>query len=224
MKFLWLKSKIEIKDKLLLYYILSLLFFVLFIFINIKVIKYFEVEDYSRIIGLNSMKKQDILFTTLQLLSYIMVIYFSIKMYINGITKNIEYVMIRISKKRWIIYEMINCSIYVICMRTFLNIILCTCFIFFNANITINSIIVLYLKDIFFYLNLSLLIILALNLACLVSNLKLLSIIPLVIILITMQIDFTNSSVIYMIIFFMILTLTNIVIFSPSKIYNNYKK
>lgn len=222
MKYVFLKNKIEIKNNILKYYIILLILLFTYVIINNNVIKYFNLERFSSILGLESIKNAYFLDILIKITSYLVIVHLIVKVFTENTLKTIQYIMLRLDNRKWITYEIINFSIYVIDIRLIYNLLLYVLFAIFGANIEFSYFIIIMVKDIMFYNVILLLVILLLNLFSLNGYNKLLSLIPFFIILITFFMNIKNISLYLLLIFIIILTVTNVKLFIPCRFYTEY--
>ena len=222
MKYLFLKNKFKFKDNILKFYLIQLLFIFTYIFINGSAITYFDLEQYSYILGLGNIKDANIFYVIAKVMTYLIIIYLIVKMFIDSINNTIEYIMIRVNKKKWLLLEIINFIFYVAVMRIILNIEIILCFVLFESNIKLTSYLYMLLIDLLFNICLLLLVILSLNLFSLKNGKNLLGLIPIFIIFLSLFKNLSTIPFYIYIIFSLILIIVNIKLFSPSKFYNKY--
>lgn len=222
MKYLFLKNKFKFKDNILKFYLIQLLFIFTYIFINGSAITYFDLEQYSYILGLGNIKDANIFYVIAKVMTYLIIIYLIVKMFIDSINNTIEYIMIRVNKKKWLLLEIINFIFYVAMMRIILNIEIILCFVLFESNIKLTSYLYLLLIDLLFNICLLLLVILSLNLFSLKNGKNLLGLIPIFVIFLSLFKNLSTIPFYIYIIFSLILIIVNIKLFSPSKFYNKY--
>lgn len=222
MKYLFLKNKFKFKDNILKFYLIQLLFIFTYIFINGSAITYFDLEQYSYILGLGNIKDANIFYVIAKVMTYLIIIYLIVKMFIDSINNTIEYIMIRANKKKWLLLEIINFIFYVAVMRIILNIEIILCFVLFESNIKLTSYLYMLLIDLLFNICLLLLVILSLNLFSLKNGKNLLGLIPIFIIFLSLFKNLSTIPFYIYIIFSLILIIVNIKLFSPSKFYNKY--
>lgn len=222
MKYLFLKNKFKFKDNILKFYLIQLLFIFTYIFINGSAITYFDLEQYSYILGLGNIKDANIFYVIAKVMTYLIIIYLIVKMFIDSINNTIEYIMIRANKKKWLLLEIINFIFYVAVMRIILNIEIILCFVLFESNIKLTSYLYMLLIDLLFNICLLLLVILSLNLFSLKNGKNLLGLIPIFIIFLSLFKNLSTIPFYIYIIFSLILIVVNIKLFSPSKFYNKY--
>ena len=222
MKYLFLKNKIEIKDKILKYYIIQLILLFAYVIINNNVIKYFDLKNFSSMLGLESIKDAYFLDILIKITSYLVIAHLIVKIFTENMLKTIQYIMLRLDNKKWIIYEIFNFSVYVIVMRIVYNLFLYIMFVIFDANIDIATFIIVMAKDIMFYVVILLLVISLLNLFSLNGYNKILSLIPFILILFTFFISIRNISSYILLIFIIVLTVINVKIFVPCRFYTEY--
>ena len=222
MKYLFLKNKLKFKDNILKFYLIQLLFIFTYIFINGSAITYFDLDQYSYILGLGNIRDANIFYVITKVMTYLIIIYVIVKMFIDSINNTIEYIMIRANKKKWLLLEIINFIFYVAMMRIILNIEMILCFVLFESNIKLTSYLYMLLIDLLFNICLLLLVILSLNLFSLKNGKNLLGLIPIFIIFLSLFKNLSTIPLYIYIIFSLILIIVNIKLFSPSKFYNKY--
>ena len=222
MKYLFLKNKLKFKDNILKFYLIQLLFIFTYIFINGSAITYFDLDQYSYILGLGNIRDANIFYVITKVMTYLIIIYVIVKMFIDSINNTIEYIMIRANKKKWLLLEIINFIFYVAVMRIILNIEMILCFVLFESNIKLTSYLYMLLIDLLFNICLLLLVILSLNLFSLKNGKNLLGLIPIFIIFLSLFKNLSTIPFYIYIIFSLILIIVNIKLFSPSKFYNKY--
>ena len=222
MKYLFLKNKLKFKDNILKFYLIQLLFIFTYIFINGSAITYFDLDQYSYILGLGNIRDANIFYVITKVMTYLIIIYLIVKMFIDSINNTIEYIMIRANKKKWLLLEIINFIFYVAVMRIILNIEMILCFVLFESNIKLTSYLYMLLIDLLFNICLLLLVILSLNLFSLKNGKNLLGLIPIFIIFLSLFKNLSTIPFYIYIIFSLILIIVNIKLFSPSKFYNKY--
>ena len=222
MKYLFLKNKLKFKDNILKFYLIQLLFIFTYIFINGSAITYFDLDQYSYILGLVNIIDANIFYVITKVMTYLIIIYLIVKMFIDSINNTIEYIMIRANTKKWLLLEIINFIFYVAVMRIILNIEMILCFVLFESNIKLTSYLYMLLIDLLFNICLLLLVILSLNLFSLKNGKNLLGLIPIFIIFLSLFKNLSTIPFYIYIIFSLILIIVNIKLFSPSKFYNKY--
>lgn len=222
MKYLFLKNKLKFKDNILKFYLIQLLFIFTYIFINGSAITYFDLDQYSYILGLGNIRDANIFYVITKVMTYLIIIYLIVKMFIDSINNTIEYIMIRANTKKWLLLEIINFIFYVAVMRIILNIEMILCFVLFESNIKLTSYLYMLLIDLLFNICLLLLVILSLNLFSLKNGKNLLGLIPIFIIFLSLFKNLSTIPFYIYIIFSLILIIVNIKLFSPSKFYNKY--
>lgn len=222
MKYLFLKNKIQFKSSILKFYLMQLLFIFIYILTNGSAIAYFDLEKYSYILGLGSINGANIFDILIKIITYLIIIYLIVKVFVDSINNTMEYIMIRINKNRWIFLEIINFIFYIVMMRVILNLITFSCFSLFGSNIEFTSYIYVMAIDLFFTINMLLLITLSLNLLCLENGKNLSAFIPIFIIFASLFKNSFNISFSFYIISVIILIIINVRLFSPTKFYNRY--
>lgn len=222
MKYLLLRNKIEIKRHILKYYVLQIILLLTYLIINKSSIQHSELKDYSAILGLNSINKSYIMYTLIKITSYLVIFHLTVKVFAESILKNIQYIMLRLNNKKWILYEMINFIIYITLMRVIYNIILVVSFKILGVNISFFNYLILFLKDLFFSIDLLLLTILSLNLYSYSRKKQLLTVVPIAIIIISLFLELTKFFVVEFIGIAILLIILNILLFLPSKFYTKY--
>ena len=212
----------QFKGGILKFYLMQLLFILVYIFTNGSAIAYFDLERYSYILGLGSINGANIFDILIKVMTYLIIIYLIVKVFVDSINNTIEYIMIRINKKRWMLLEITNFIFYTIIMRVILNLVILSCFVLFDSSIEFTSYIYMMAIDLMFTINMLLLVILSLNLFSLDNGKNLLSLIPIVIIFASLFKNLSNISFSTYIISIFILIIINIKLFSPSKFYDTY--
>ncbi len=224
MKYLFLKNKMQFKSSILKFYLMQLLFIFTYIFINGSAIAYFDLKRYSYILGLGSINEANIFDILIKAMTYLITIYLIVKVFVDSINNTIEYIMIRINKKKWMLLEITNFIFYIFIMRVILNLVVLSCFVLFESSIEFTSYIYIMAIDLMFTINMLLLVILSLNLFSLNNSKKLLSLIPIFIIFASLFKNLSTISFSVYIISIFILIIINIKLFLPSKFYDTYCK
>lgn len=224
MKYLFLKNKMELKKNIMRFYLIQVFILFLYLLLNGSVVSTFNFVQYAAILGLERIKGSYILNVILKITTYLSLIYIIIKIFVDSMLKTIEYIMLRIDSKKWILYEMLNFIFYIIIMRLFYNLLLFILFLIFKSEISCSNFIYLMTKDMLFFIILSLLLILFLNLFALKRNKKIVSIIPLFFLISSLFVNIYEVSFVILIIYFLILFILNIFLFKPSRFYDEYCK
>lgn len=222
MKYIFLKNTIKSKKNLIKFFLMQLFFIITYTAINGSTIIFLELNDYISFLGLGSINESNIFYILIKIIGYLIIIYSIIKVFTDNIVSSIEYIMLRSNNKKFILLEILNLVIYVLIMRTIINTTVATCFIIFNSSISYTDYFYVYLKDILFFINLSLIITSILNTLSLEGFKKYLTIFPLLLIATTIYINLYDISIYIYLIFLIILTTINLVTFIPSRFYDTY--
>lgn len=222
MKYIFLKNTIKINTNLMKFFLMQVLFTIIYLCINGNTITFLEVDDYICYLGLGSIYRVNIFYTLIKIISYLIIIYFIIKTFVDNIKSSIEYIMLRSNSKKFVLLEWLNFIFYIFSMRTIINIIVVILFIVFNSNISYINYLYIYLKDILFFTNLSLIMTLILNLLSLERLKKYLTIFPVLLIVTTIFINLYNIPICIYLISLLILIIINLITFIPSRFYSKY--
>lgn len=222
MKYIFLKNAIKSKKNLIKIFLMQLFLIITYIAINGSAIIFLELSDYISFLGLGSINGATIFYALIKVIGYLIIIYAIIKVFTDNIVSSIEYIMLRSNNKKFILLEILNLVIYVLIMRTIINTTLAICFTIFNSSIPYTDYFYVYLKDILFFLNLSLITTSILNILSLEGFKKYLTIFPLLLIATTIYINLYDISIYIYLIFLIILTTINLVTFIPSRFYDTY--
>lgn len=222
MKYIFLKNTIKINTNLMKFFLMQVLFTIIYLCINGSTITFLEVDDYICYLGLGSIYRVNIFYTLIKIISYLIIIYFIIKTFVDNIKSSIEYIMLRSNRKKFVLLEWLNFIFYIFSMRTIINIIVVILFIVFNSNISYINYLYIYLKDILFFTNLSLIMTLILNLLSLERLKKYLTIFPILLIVTTIFINLYNIPICIYLISLLILIIINLITFIPSRFYSKY--
>lgn len=222
MKYIFLKNAIKSKKNLIKIFLMQLFLIITYIAINGSTIIFLELSDYISFLGLGSINGATIFYALIKVIGYLIIIYAIIKVFTDNIVSSIEYIMLRSNNKKFILLEILNLVIYVLIMRTIINTIVAICFTIFNSSIPYTDYFYVYLKDILFFLNLSLITTSILNILSLEGFKKYLTIFPLLLIATTIYINLYDISIYIYLIFLIILTAINLVTFIPSRFYDTY--
>lgn len=222
MKYIFLKNTIKINTNLMKFFLMQVLFTIIYLCINGSTITFLEVDDYICYLGLGSIYRVNIFYTLIKIISYLIIIYFTIKTFVDNIKSSIEYIMLRSNSKKFVLLEWLNFIFYIFSMRTIINIIVVILFIVFNSNISYINYLYIYLKDILFFTNLSLIMTLILNLLSLERLKKYLTIFPVLLIVTTIFINLYNIPICIYLISLLILIIINLITFIPSRFYSKY--
>lgn len=222
MKYIFLKNTIKINTNLMKFFLMQVLFTIIYLCINGSTITFLEVDDYICYLGLGSIYRVNIFYTLIKIISYLIIIYFIIKTFVDNIKSSIEYIMLRSNRKKFVLLEWLNFIFYIFSMRTIINIIVVILFIVFNSNISYINYLYIYLKDILFFTNLSLIMTLILNLLSLERLKKYLTIFPVLLIVTTIFINLYNIPICIYLISLLILIIINLISFIPSRFYSKY--
>ena len=222
MKYIFLKNTIKINTNLMKFFLMQVLFTIIYLCINGSTITFLEVDDYICYLGLGSIYRVNIFYTLIKIISYLIIIYFIIKTFVDNIKSSIEYIMLRSNSKKFVLLEWLNFIFYIFSMRTIINIIVVILFIVFNSNISYINYLYIYLKDILFFTNLSLIMTLILNLLSLERLKKYLTIFPVLLIVTTILINLYNIPICIYLISLLILIIINLITFIPSRFYSKY--
>lgn len=222
MKYIFLKNTIKINTNLMKFFLMQVLFTIIYLCINESTITFLEVDDYICYLGLGSIYRVNIFYTLIKIISYLIIIYFIIKTFVDNIKSSIEYIMLRSNSKKFVLLEWLNFIFYIFSMRTIINIIVVILFIVFNSNISYINYLYIYLKDILFFTNLSLIMTLILNLLSLERLKKYLTIFPVLLIVTTIFINLYNIPICIYLISLLILIIINLISFIPSRFYSKY--
>lgn len=222
MKYIFLKNTIKINTNLMKFFLMQVLFTIIYLCINGSTITFLEVDDYIGYLGLGSIYRVNIFYTLIKIISYLIIIYFIIKTFVDNIKSSIEYIMLRSNRKKFVLLEWLNFIFYIFSMRTIINIIVVILFIVFNSNISYINYLYIYLKDILFFTNLSLIMTLILNLLSLERLKKYLTIFPILLIVTTIFINLYNIPICIYLISLLILIIINLITFIPSRFYSKY--
>lgn len=222
MKYIFLKNTIKINTNLMKFFLMQVLFTIIYLCINGSTITFLEVDDYICYLGLGSIYRVNIFYTLIKIISYLIIIYFIIKTFVDNIKSSIEYIMLRSNRKKFVLLEWLNFIFYIFSMRTIINIIVVILFIVFNSNISYINYLYIYLKDILFFTNLSLIMTLILNLLSLERLKKYLAIFPILLIVTTIFINLYNIPICIYLISLLILIIINLITFIPSRFYSKY--
>lgn len=222
MKYIFLKNTIKINTNLMKFFLMQVLFTIIYLCINGSTITFLEVDDYICYLGLGSIYRVNIFYTLIKIISYLIIIYFIIKTFVDNIKSSIEYIMLRSNRKKFVLLEWLNFIFYIFSMRTIINIIVVILFIVFNSNISYINYLYIYLKDILFFTNLSLIMTLILNLLSLERLKKYLTIFPILLIVTTIFINLYNIPICIYLISLLILIIINLISFIPSRFYSKY--
>lgn len=222
MKYIFLKNTIKINTNLMKFFLMQVLFTIIYLCINGSTITFLEVDDYICYLGLGSIYRVNIFYTLIKIISYLIIIYFIIKTFVDNIKSSIEYIMLRSNSKKFVLLEWLNFIFYIFSMRTIINIIVVILFIVFNSNISYINYLYIYLKDILFFTNLSLIMTLILNLLSLERLKKYLTIFPVLLIITTIFINLYNIPICIYLISLLILIIINLISFIPSRFYSKY--
>ncbi len=222
MKYIFLKNAIKSKKNLIKIFLMQLFLIITYIAINGSTIIFLELSDYISFLGLGSINGATIFYALIKVIGYLIIIYAIIKVFTDNIVSSIEYIMLRSNNKKFILLEILNLVIYVLIMRTIINTTVAICFTIFNSSIPYTDYFYVYLKDILFFLNLSLITTSILNILSLEGFKKYLTIFPLLLIATTIYINLYDISIYIYLIFLIILTAINLVTFIPSRFYDTY--
>lgn len=222
MKYIFLKNTIKINTNLMKFFLMQVLFTIIYLCINGSTIAFLEVDDYICYLGLGSIYRVNIFYTLIKIISYLIIIYFIIKTFVDNIKSSIEYIMLRSNSKKFVLLEWLNFIFYIFSMRTIINIIVVILFIVFNSNISYINYLYIYLKDILFFTNLSLIMTLILNLLSLERLKKYLTIFLVLLIVTTIFINLYNIPICIYLISLLILIIINLITFIPSRFYSKY--
>ncbi len=222
MKYIFLKNAIKSKKNLIKIFLMQLFLIITYIAINGSTIIFLELSDYISFLGLGSINGATIFYALIKVIGYLIIIYAIIKVFTDNIVSSIEYIMLRSNNKKFILLEILNLVIYALIMRTIINTTVAICFTIFNSSIPYTDYFYVYLKDILFFLNLSLITTSILNILSLEGFKKYLTIFPLLLIATTIYINLYDISIYIYLIFLIILTAINLVTFIPSRFYDTY--
>lgn len=222
MKYLFLKNRMELKGNILKFYFFQAIFLLVYLLINWKSITYFDINKYATFLGLTSINDITGLYIIIKLMSYLVIIYLVVRVFVDSIVNTIEYLMIRINSKKWMFFEILNFIFYVVVMRLSLYLVISILFTLFHADISFKDYIFVIICDLLFSINLLLLIILLLNLFSFNNCKKWLFIFPLLVIIMSLFINLPTIPFSIYIISILILVFIDICLFSPSRFYNRY--
>lgn len=222
MKYLFLRNKIGLKKHILKFYIIQILLLLIYIIINKSLIKNYSTNEYFSLLGLKSIKDSYIMYILIKMTSYLVIIHITIKVFAESIIKNIQYIILRINKKKWISYEMSNFIFYIIIMRSIYNILIYLSLSILGMKILFSTFIIIYIKDILFFITLLLSIISILNILCLNNYKKFLIIFPITLIITSLFINLENISIVFLLFNIIILIIINILLFTPTNFYTKY--
>ena len=222
MKYLFLRNKIGLKKHILKFYIIQILLLLIYIIINKSLIKNYSTNEYFSLLGLKSIKDSYIMYILIKMTSYLVIIHITIKVFAESIIKNIQYIILRINKKKWISYEMSNFIFYIIIMRSIYNILIYLSLSILGMKILFSTFIIIYIKDILFFITLLLSIISILNILCLNNYKKLFIIFPIALIIISLFINLENIPIIFLLLNVIFLIIINILLFTPTNFYTKY--
>lgn len=222
MKYLFLKNSLEIKKNIFKFYIIQILLLGAYLIINKSAIQYLGLTEYATILGLKEIKDAYILHIFLKCVTYLILLYIIVRIFTNSILKTMPYVMLRIDSKKWIFYEMLNFTFYIIGMRLLFNLLLLIGFVLFKGNLSFSNFIYFMVKDMLFSISLSLLVVLALNLFSLKKYGQVLALFPVVFFLASLFIDLSKIPFLIYLLCIVFLFVLNIILFSPSRFYDTY--
>lgn len=222
MKYLLLKNKIEIRNNILKFYMLQIALLFIYLMINKSSIPYFGLKEYSSVLGLETIEDSYVVYILMKIMNYLIIIHLIMKVFIDSMLKTIQYVMLRLNSKKWILYEILNFIFYVILLRFMFNLLLYFSFKICGSNIDFGNFILLMIKDILFFLILLLLIILVLNLFSLKKSSKWFIFLPILLIVLSLNVCVSKISFAILIIGFIVLFIFDILIFKPSSFYTQY--
>lgn len=224
MKYMLLKDYNLMKDKLLKYFVLQCIILLFLLFLNSKSIQYFSEKDLGYFLGINNLANCFSLDMIYKILSYIIIIYINLKLILYNLFQSTEFVNLRIDSKKYIFNEMINISMFIIVMRIILFIIVFALFLIFNTKISILLFFRILIKDILFYLLLSLLVV---TIVSLFSKSKKFALITFSIVLLyisTLFLDIIDLSAIILFILVIVTFVINVLLFKLSLSYNFLEK
>lgn len=156
------------------------------------------------------------------MISYLVIINITVKVFVESIIKNIQYLILRINKEKWISYEIFNFTLYIIIIRSIYNILIYLTLSILGMKILFSTFIIIYIKDILFFITLLLSIISILNILCLNNYKKFLIIFPITLIITSLFINLENISIVFLLFNIIILIIINILLFTPTNFYTKY--
>lgn len=221
MKYLMIKNISLFRAKLLKYFILELLFIILFLIVDFNSFYMFDDSIFYLYLGLTNFLDCDILFKILKIVNLFVVMHITINLFLRDLTNNTEYLFLRMDKKKWVINNIINITIFLIVMRLILNVIVVFFFYLFNHSLTFGFFLATLFKDFLYY---EIIVLFTLLLISCLGIKKYIIIIPISFILISMFFDINSINNIYLILINSILIFFNFLIFRPNKIYDEFKK
>lgn len=222
MKYLFLRNKIELKKNILKFYIIQILLVVIYIIINKSVIKNYSTNEYFSLLGLKSIKDSYIIYILIKITSYLIIFHITTKVFVESIIKNIQYIILRINKKKWILYEISNFILYIIIMRSIYNILIYLSLHILGIKILFSTFIITYIKDTLFFITLLLSIISIANISCLNNYKKIIVIFPITVIILSLFINLANIPIVFLLLSVIILIIINTLLFAPTNFYTKY--
>ena len=223
MKYIIYKNINLIKEKILKYFLLQILFLLIILFIDKSVIQYLNNYDTLNYLGIMNIINCSNIEKLIKIMNYIIIFYVTFKIYLFDILNSAEYLVLRKNYKKIILYNIFINTILIILMRLILFVILILFVKSNSLNFNVIFFIKIFIKDIIFFNILSLFCLIIININSLGKNI-IYNIIIAPIIFLTLFIDLYKISYVLLIIIYMALFIISIKLSKFTKIYNYYRR
>lgn len=223
MKYIIYKNINLIKEKILKYFLLQILFLLIILFIDKSVIQYLNNYDTLNYLGIMNIINCSNIEKLIKIMNYIIIFYVTFKIYLFDILNSAEYLVLRKNYKKIILYNIFINTILIILMRLILFVILILFVKSNSLNFNVIFFIKIFIKDIIFFNILSLFCLIIININSLGKNI-IYNIIIALIIFLTLFIDLYKISYVLLIIIYMALFIISIKLSKFTKIYNYYRR
>ncbi len=223
MKYIIYKNINLIKEKILKYFLLQILFLLIILFIDKSVIQYLNNYDTLNYLGIMNIINCSNIEKLIKIMNYIIIFYVTFKIYLFDILNSAEYLVLRKNYKKIILYNIFINTILIILMRLILFVILILFVKSNSLNFNVIFFIKIFIKDIIFFNILSLFCLIIININSLGKNI-IYNIIIAPIIFLTLFIDLYKISYVLLIIIYMVLFIISIKLSKFTKIYNYYRR
>ena len=224
MKYLIIKNINLIKEKLLKFYLAQLVMVILALIIDYSVIPLLKIEDSYNYLGLNKLEANGILEILIKLVSLLIVIYITTRIYLREINSSTEYTALRLNKYKWSAYNTISCIAFILLMRIIIIVITYSAFYLGNHSLYIGFLFNVLSKDMLYYIAISMI---TMNIMNLVSNNligKLFGTLLLLFLVFLLKIDIISIPVGMLVLAVVIMSIINIISFNPIKVSNVFKR
>lgn len=221
MKFL---SKNIINQALKKSYFYLLFLFVVFIYflINLKVIPFLDINFFKCVLGVGKYESGLYINNLILLSIYVIIIYYTVYLYLTSTFYNIQNVLLRIKKSKFVLINNLVITFIIIMLSVFPFLISIIFKLLFDLDFNLLNYISFYKYSLLIYLLISQITIFMINLTTRSKYMYILILFNIYIIYKTVVVDITTMNSYILLLANIILYIINIIIYNPIKIYNKY--